>query len=663
MSKKNGHPLTIDLTEFNLDLDLKGKKPVFLHFNTPSRRFYLSLIALVVVEMKKRGKIVPIALNDHLDLLALINETVGGSAGSSVKENLLPRIYRKWKHALPNLEEAPLFKVLGRRKEDDGVEGKTYPFSELEKDQWANLFAYIGSEENVRLKFDIDKIGLNFPDIAITFGEFRNEEAWESFLAGLREGRKKPKTDLAPPVLEEPRVQDSQLEESPTSRPNRGHRAVWVIAAAIVLGMITLVIFIWKPWSKPAPIQVASVARMAYPLPDKPSIAILPFKNLSGSPKQEVLADGITESIIGAVSRASGLFVIASNSVFTYKGKPVRIQTVSQELGVRNVLEGTVQQAGERLRVNAQLIDATTGRHLWSERYDRALKDVFSVQDDISKEILTALRVKLVEGEQERVWARGTNNLEAYLKFLKAYDQFRSLNENNMILTRQICEEAIGLDPKYQAPYLLLGTTHMVDLWYNWGESPRVSLEKATSIIQKAVTLDPNSDWAHAALGHLYLLQRRHDEALMEGEKAIVLNPNGDNNMAVLGMTYNHVRRYEEAINLFKEAQRRNPFCPSWYYNGAASYNMLGRWDKAIAEAKRALEKYPDHISAMTFLAVAYGNSGRLDEGRAMAANILKIDPRFSLANLHAPYRYPSDVEKFKAGLRKVGIPENPPPT
>jgi adenylate cyclase len=322
-----------------------------------------------------------------------------------------------------------------------------------------------------------------------------------------------------------------------------------------------------------------------------------------------------------------------------------------------------VQQAGDRLRVNAQLIDATTGRHLWSERYDRALKDIFSVQDDISKEILTALRVKLVEGEQERVWARGTNNLEAYLKFLKAYGQFRSLNKNNMILTRQICEEAIGLDPKYQAPHLLLGTTHMIDLWFNWGESPRMSMEKAILIIQKAVTLDPNSDWAHAALGHLYLLQNRHDEAVKEGEKAVALNPNGDMSMAVLGMTFNHVGRCEEAITLFKEAQRRNPFCPAWYYNGAGSYNLLGRWDEAIAEAKRTLEKYPDHISAMTFLAVAYGNSGRLAEGRAIAAKILKIDPIFSLANFNnSRFKHPSDVEMIKTGLRKVGIPENPPP-
>ena len=437
------------------------------------------------------------------------------------------------------------------------------------------------------------------------------------------------------------------------------------LSIGVVLMMGIVAMTVWHYLNPaPHPVEVASKKKMAFSLPDKPSIAVLPFKMLSSEPGQEFLADGITESIIGAVSRLSGLFVIASNSVFTYKGKPTRVQTVSEELGVRNVLEGTVQQAGERLRVNAQLIDATTGRHLWSEKYDRAMKDVFSIQDEISKEILTALRVKLVEGEQERVWARGTNNLEAYLKFLKAYNQHKSFNKNSMILTRQICEEAIGLDPKYEAPYALLGNTHLIDLWFHWGESPQVSMEKAVSPLQKAVALRPTSDWAYSALCHLYLLQKRYDEAVKAGEKAIALNPNGDLNMVVLGITFNYIRRYEEAITLFKEAQRRNPFCPAWYiHNAILSYHFLGKWDEAIAEGKRALERNPDHFPAMVCMAMVYGNSGRLAEGRALAEKMLKIDPGFSLESSKTwPFKYPADAELGKAGLRKVGVPESPAP-
>jgi len=268
-----------------------------------------------------------------------------------------------------------------------------------------------------------------------------------------------------------------------------------------------------------------------------------------------------------------------------------------------------------------------------------------------------------MEGEQARVWARGTNNLEAYLKFLKAYDQYKSFNKNSMILTRQICEEAIGLDPNYEAPYSLLGGTHLIDLWFHWGESPQVSMEKAIPLLQKAVVLRPTSDSANALLGHLYLLQKRYDESVKAGEKAIALNPNGDYNMVVLGITFNYIRRYEEAITLFREAQRRNPFCPAWYiHNAINSYHLLGKWDKAVAEGKRALEREPDHFPAMVCLAAVYGNSGRLDEGRAMAGKMLKIDPGFSLAIMEsAPFKYPSDGELIKAGLRKVGIPENPP--
>ncbi len=439
--------------------------------------------------------------------------------------------------------------------------------------------------------------------------------------------------------------------------------ALGIFAACVV---VAVVVALWQFYLRPAPSprEVASKEKMAFPLPDKPSIAVLPFRNLSGEPEQEFLADGITESVIGAISRVSGLFVIASNSVFTYKGKPVKVQTVSEELGVRNILEGTVQRAGNRLRVNAQLIDATTGRHLWSERYDREMKDVFSVQDNISKEILTALRVKLLEGEQARVWARGTDNLDSYLKFLKAYDQFKSFNKNSMILTRKICEEAIALDPKYEPPFSLIGCSHLIDLWFGWGESPQVSMEKANSPLQKAVVLSPTSDFAYALLGHLYLMQERHDESVKAGDKAIALNPNGDMNMVLLGITFNYVRRYEEAITLFKEAQRRNPYCPAWYiHNAAYSYLGLGRLDEAIAESKRALEREPDHFPAMVALASVYGNYGRVDEGRAVAVKILKIDPRFSLVSVEKwPYKYKPDADVVMSGLRKVGIPEKSPP-
>ena len=433
------------------------------------------------------------------------------------------------------------------------------------------------------------------------------------------------------------------------------------IALVVIAGAVVLYQFVLHPANPKT--DLVSKVKTALPIPDKPSIAVLPFKNLSGSPEQEFLADGITESIIGAISRVSGLFVIASNSVFAYKGKPIKVQTVSEELGVRNILEGTVQRAGNKLRVNAQLIDATTGRHLWSEKYDREMKDLFSVQDQISKEVLTALRVKLGEGEQERVWSRGTNNLDAYLKFLKAYDHFKSFNKSNMVLTRQICEEAIGLDPKYEAPYSLLGTTHLIDLWFGWGESPRSSMLKSVTALQKAVSLNPQSDFAYANLGHLYLMQERHDEAVVAGDKSVALNPNGDYNMVLLAMTLMYSGRPDEAIAFFKEAWRRNPYCPAWYIHAAGvAYRGLGKWDEAIAESKRALQRKPDHFPALVVMASVYGMAGRLEEGRTVAKEILRINPGYCIEKQSLPYKYKPDAEAVREGLRKVGIPENPPP-
>ena len=276
--------LQIDLNEFKLHLHLKGKTQLTLHFNSPSRRFYLSVIGLVVNEMKKSGKIKSIPLQEHLDLLALLNETVGDAAGSSDKENLLPRIYKKWKDALPNLEEAPLFKVLGRRKEEgDGAIGKIYSFTDAEKDGWANLFDYLGSEENVRLKFAIDKIGIGLNETSILFGDSRNGEAWDQFIASLEKGWKK--------EFESEREEEAAVPGPtavPSSPPQKGKiswlsRYRWVMRA-VVIGVVAGAV--WKIYLSPAPIPIASVDRMKYPLPDHPSIAVLPFVNISGDPKQ-----------------------------------------------------------------------------------------------------------------------------------------------------------------------------------------------------------------------------------------------------------------------------------------------------------------------------------------------------------------------------------------
>jgi adenylate cyclase len=414
--------IQIDLNEFKLHLHLRGRTQFTLHFNSPSRRFYLSVIALVVHEMKKSGEIKSIPLQDHLDLLGLLNETIGGAAGSSEKENLLHRIYTKWKDTLPNLEEAPLFKVLGRKKEEGGgASGKTYSFTDEEKDGWANLFDYLGSEENVRLKFAIDKIGVGLNETSIFFRDSQNGEAWDQFIASLRKGRKAESEPVEETGVPEPGIVPPSPPQKRKIAWLSGYR--WMVLA-VVTGIAAGAA--WKIYLKPAPVEVASVDRMLDPLPDRPSIAVLPFANLSGDPKQEFLAAAITESIITSLSKLPWLFVIARTSTSIYKGKQVSTKQVSEELGVRYVLEGSVQRSADRVRITAQLIDAIKGHHLWSERYDRGVKDIFALQDEITMKILTELRVTLTDGEAARMYIRGTNNLDAYMKVLEGDGYMRS---------------------------------------------------------------------------------------------------------------------------------------------------------------------------------------------------------------------------------------------
>ena len=427
--------IQIDLNEFKLHLHLKNRTQLTLHFNSSSRRFYLSVIALVVNEMKKVGKIKSIPLQEHLDLLVLLNESIGGAAGSSEKENLLHRIYRKWKDALPNLEEAPLFKVLGKRKEDaDGASGKVYSFTDVEKDGWANLFEYMGSDENVRLRFAIDKIGV----------DSRNGEAWNQFISSLKNDQKEEPEPVEETVVPEPPAVPFSPPQNRKTSWLSGYRLILLV---VVIGIVA--VGIRKIYLSPAAMEVASAERMKYPLPDKPSIAVLPFMNMSEDPKQEFLCDGMTEEIITALTKVPRLFVIARNSTFGYKGKSVNVKQVAEELGVRFVLEGSLRRSGDRLRITVQLIDALSGHYVWAERYERDLKDLFAVQDEVTLKIIKAMQVKLTEGEEAILLQKWncSENLDCFLMYLEAqkYNEQGTIEGYNM--TRRMAEEILALCP------------------------------------------------------------------------------------------------------------------------------------------------------------------------------------------------------------------------
>ncbi len=431
----------------------------------------------------------------------------------------------------------------------------------------------------------------------------------------------------------------------------------------ILVALVAAANVLWQfyPLLRPSrpPVEGVSKEKMALSLPDKPSIAILPFVNMSGDPKQEFFSDGITEDIITALSKVPMLFVIARNSTFTYKGKPVEVKQISEELGVHYVMEGSVQMSANRVRITAQLIDALTGHHIWAERYDRDLKDIFALQDEVTRNILMAMQVKITEGEQALHRDKGLRNLNCYLKYLegKNYSDRFDIEGNN--LARRMGEEALVMCPESSSAYELLATTHMMDYWLGSGKSPQESLEKAIELAQKAIALDNTYAQPHGLLSFLYSIKREHEKALAEGERAVALDPNGADVHAWYALSLTFAGRPEEAIPLFQKAIRLNPFGPTWYFfNLGTALGNTGRFEEAVSAYKKAIQRSPDNLLAHVLLATTYSMMGREKEARAEAAEVLRINPKFSLDYFvkTLPFKDQRALNKLIDALRKAGL-------
>jgi adenylate cyclase len=394
------------------------------------------------------------------------------------------------------------------------------------------------------------------------------------------------------------------------------------------------------------------------PLPDKPSIAVLPFENMSGDPEQEYFSDGMVEDIITALSRTPDVFVIARNSSFTYKGKPVDVRQVGRELGVRYVLEGSVRKVRDRVRISAQLIDASTGHHLWGERYDRDLKEIFAIQDEITLNILKALHVELGDGATARLLVKGAENIDSYLKMSQARSFFNQFHRGGNLLARQLCEEAISLDPNWDTPYVFLGFTHYMDAIFGWTDSREQSVHKAFQLGQKALSLCESS-LAHALLAYLYTLAKAHDMALEEAQKSLALDPNSAEAHVCYASTLVYAGEPLMAIPLLEKAMQLNPFPPSLYFTllGAA-HRQLGNIQKAIESYRKAIYKQPTNLIAHIGLAVCHFTSGYEEEARAQAQEVLKIDPSFSVDHFEKaiPFKDRAIAEHLADALRKVGL-------
>ena len=427
-----------------------------------------------------------------------------------------------------------------------------------------------------------------------------------------------------------------------------------VIAISLVIVIASLLLWRYLPEQS----QPSVEHNVAYPLPDEPSIAVLPFDNMSSDPEQDYFSDGITEDLITDLSKLRGLIVIARNSSFAYKGKAVDVRQVGKELRVRHVLEGSVRKAGGQVRINAQLVNTATGDHVWTQRFDRPLADIFAVQDEIGQQIIAALDVALSEGDQARVWRQTTDNPAAYELFLQGREEYLKFNPEANYRAQQALEQAIALAPNFAEAWVKLGWVYSMQAISGWSESASASSQKAWDCAQRALKIDASLSDVHALLFELYGAEGKPDRASQAIEKAVLLNPNGAKNVAIYAYDLASQNRIEEALAAIQKAMRLNPNPPIWYRNVLGHiYLAAERYDEAVTVFADCAAQSPDYISCAARLVMAYMAAGRENDARATANKVLRINPNFS-SSAWVKLVGPMFAEQRLKWLRKAGLPE-----
>ncbi len=396
------------------------------------------------------------------------------------------------------------------------------------------------------------------------------------------------------------------------------------------------------------------------PLPDKPSIAVLPFENMSGDPDQEYFSDGMTEDLITDISKLSGLLVIGRNSSFVYKGKSVDLRQVGRELGVRYVLEGSVRKAGNRVRINAQLIDAESGHHVWAERHDGTLDDIFALQDEITEKIVSALSVQLSAGEKDRLGSQYTANPEARDWFLRGRIRYREPGPQANAEAHGMFDRALALDPEFAWALAIRGYVRFHAWFFKWNTAPG-ALDEAIADAELAATLDPDLAAAHSYLGWMHMWGEGHDRALAEHEKALALDPNFSEGYVWYASTLTYSGRPELAVEPNDRAVRLDPhFPPFFLVNYGNMYLLLGRYAEAEKYLRTVIERTPDFPVSYMFLAAVKAASGDEAGARKAGAEILRLMPAATATALgrQFPYARPEHLARMVDGLRTAGLPE-----
>jgi adenylate cyclase len=433
-----------------------------------------------------------------------------------------------------------------------------------------------------------------------------------------------------------------------------------------VLGIIvalTLLIGGGGLWYRqlPSRLQPASLDSMAFPLPDRPSITVLPFENYSDDATLDFFASGLTEDLTASLSKSPDLFVISIVSAASYRGQPINVKQVAEEQGVRYVLEGSVQKANDKLRITIQLIDAINGRHLWAERFDRVAEDIFDLQDEIIKHVIVELHVELSQGASARVASRGTDNLDAWLLKIEAQGEFNKFTKEGMLRARELYQAASEADPDWARPLAGLAAVDWYEAKQGWSISKQASIQSGIDLAQRAIQMDPDDPQGYQALGNLYALTGQGERAIELRRKAAELAPNDLVAVAGLATRLKDFGKEQEAVKLFEQAMRLSPKHPWWVpYAYGVTLHLMDRKEEAVQSLQKAIVLNPDHVLPQAFLAALYADLGRMDKARAAATEVMRLDPKFSVDRLLTSHTFndPAKDANFKRLMTRAGLPE-----
>ena len=406
--------------------------------------------------------------------------------------------------------------------------------------------------------------------------------------------------------------------------------------------------------------EIPESARAPLSLPDRPAIAVLPFVNMSGEPEQEYFSDGISEDIITALSKLRWFFVIARNSSFTYKGKAVLLNQIAEELGVRYVVEGSVRKGGDRVRITAQLNDVETGSHIWAERYDRDIADVFAVQDEITEAIVAAIEPQLYAAENFHAQRKAPDSMDAWDLVMRALSHYWRVTRQDNVVAQALLEKATAIDPNYGQAHGLLATSHTFGAHMGWEDMASV-VPVAERGALAAIRADSEDPWAHYALGNVYLFTRRFDDSLAEFELALQLNPNFSLAQGYYGLVLAYCGRWEEADVAARRALRLSPRDPfSAIYCGIAAYSqyIARNYDDAMQLAREAIRQRADFVGGHRVYTAAAAMAGQQRVAQAALADLRRAQPNISIEWIakEMPFQHDADRQHYLEGFRRAGL-------